>query len=56
MCESSGLATIGIMLPEFKEAADWRERGFHYLVEHMQKDVEADGSHWELPPGITRGS
>jgi hypothetical protein len=51
VCESSGLATIGIMLPEFKEAADWRERGFHYLVEHMQKDVEADGSHWELTPG-----
>lgn len=51
VCESSGLATIGIMLPEFKEAAAWRERGFHYLVEHMQKDVEPDGSHWELTPG-----
>jgi len=51
VCESSGLATIGIMLPEFKESANWRQRGFHYLVEHMQKDVEADGSHWELTPG-----
>ena len=50
VCESSGLTTIGIMLPEFKEAAGWRERGFHYLVEHMQKDVETDGSHWELTP------
>jgi hypothetical protein len=51
VCESSGLATIGIMLPEFKEAEDWRERGFHYLVEHMRRDVEADGAHWELTPG-----
>jgi len=51
VCEASGLATIGIMLPEFKAAADWRERGLQLLVEHMQKDVEPDGMHWELTPG-----
>jgi hypothetical protein len=51
VCEASGLATLGIMLPEFKEAAGWRATGLQYLVEHMQKDVGADGAHWELTPG-----
>ncbi|MCC6127382.1 MAG: alginate lyase family protein [Pirellulales bacterium] len=51
VCETSGLATIGIMLPEFKESSAWRERGFHYLVEHMRRDVEPDGAHRELTPG-----
>jgi hypothetical protein len=50
VCEASGLATIGIMLPEFKAASAWRKRGLDLLVEHMQRDVEADGSHWELTP------
>lgn len=49
--EASGLATIGIMFPEFKDAAGWRDRGLQFLVEHMQKDVEPDGMHWELTPG-----
>ena len=51
VCEASGLATIGIMLPEFKAASGWQKRGLDLLVEHMQRDVEADGSHWELTPG-----
>ncbi len=51
VCEASGLATIGIMLPELKQAAAWRERGLDYLVQHMEKDVGADGMHWELTPG-----
>ena len=51
VCETSGLATIGIMLPEFRESAGWRERGFQYLVEHMRRDVEPDGAHHELTPG-----
>ena len=51
VCEDSGLATVGIMLPEFKAASAWRQRGLDLLVEHMQRDVEADGSHWELTPG-----
>lgn len=51
VCEASGLATIAIMLPEFQAASGWRKRGLDLLVEHMQRDVEADGSHWELTPG-----
>ncbi|MGC9319347.1 MAG: alginate lyase family protein, partial [Armatimonadota bacterium] len=49
--ECTGLAAIGIMLPEFREAAEWRERAFEYLVEHMQRDVYPDGAHHELTPG-----
>ena len=49
--ECSGLVQIGIMLPEFREAAQWRERGLSRLVEHMQKDVMADGGHYEITPG-----
>ncbi|MGN6505135.1 MAG: alginate lyase family protein [Tepidisphaeraceae bacterium] len=49
--ECSGLAQIGIMLPEFKEAAGWRERGLSRLAEHMNKDVMADGGHYEITPG-----
>ena len=51
VCEASGLATIGIMLPEFKEAAGWRECGLNLLEQHMQEDVLPDGAHWELTPG-----
>lgn len=50
VCEASGLATIGIMLPEFKESGDWRQRGLSILAEHLRRDVGDDGLHWELTP------
>ena len=49
--ECAGLAAIGIMLPEFTEAQQWRGRAFQYLVEHMQQDVYPDGAHYEVTPG-----
>jgi hypothetical protein len=49
--ECQGLAVIGIMFPEFRRAAAWREVAFHYLVQHMNQDVEPDGMHWEMTPG-----
>ncbi|MFQ5811064.1 MAG: alginate lyase family protein, partial [Armatimonadota bacterium] len=49
--ECTGLAAIGIMLPEFKEAPAWRERAFDYLRQHMERDVYPDGAHHELTPG-----
>jgi hypothetical protein len=51
VCEAAGLATVGIMLPEFKAAADWRKRGLNFLVAHMQRDVTLDGFHGEFTPG-----
>ncbi len=49
--ECTGLAAVGIMLPEAKEAAAWRQRAFEYLVRHMAEDVYPDGGHSELTPG-----
>lgn len=49
--ECTGLAAVGIMLPEAKEAAAWRQRAFEYLVRHMEEDVYPDGGHSELTPG-----
>lgn len=51
MAECTGLASVGIMFPEFKESAIWREKAFKYLVEHMEKDVYADGAQVEVTPG-----
>ena len=48
--EAGGVAIMGIMLPEAKESAAWRERGFARLTEHMQNDVLPDGGHSELIP------
>jgi hypothetical protein len=51
IAECAGLATVGIMLPEMKSAAAWRQRGLDYLVEHMRRDVYPDGGQRELTPG-----
>ena len=51
VAECAGLAEIGIMFPECKEAAAWRERGLAMLTEHMHKDVYPDGAQWEVTPG-----
>ena len=48
--EASGVATVGLMMPEAKDAAKWRERGLTRLTEHMQADVLPDGGHSELTP------
>ena len=49
--ECTGLAAVGIMLPEAKEAPEWRKRSFEYLIKHMEDDVYPDGGHSELTPG-----
>ena len=36
--EATGLATVGIMLPEAKQSREWRERGLLRLSEHMKSD------------------
>lgn len=51
LSKSRGLATVGIMLPECKEAAAWRELGFEILRTHMENGVYPDGGHCELTPG-----
>jgi hypothetical protein len=51
LAKSRGMATVGIMLPEFKEAPAWRELGLKILSEHMRRGVYPDGGHCELTPG-----
>jgi hypothetical protein len=49
--EATGSAFVGMMLPEFRESAQWREKSFSTLTQHMVKDVNPDGAHYELTPG-----
>lgn len=49
--EASGLACIGIMFPELKEAASWREQAFSLLQEHIKNGIFPDGAQCELTPG-----
>jgi Heparinase II/III N-terminus/Heparinase II/III-like protein len=49
--EATGLAMVGIMFPEFREATQWRDTGLHWLREHLERDVYEDGTHWEVTPG-----
>lgn len=51
LSKAKGMAAVGIMLPEFKEASAWRELGFEILRTHMERGVYPDGGHCELTPG-----
>ena len=51
VAESRGLVELGIMFPEFKEAASWRAEGFRRLREDIDLQVLADGVHVERTPG-----
>lgn len=51
LCESLGLAVLGIYFPEFCEAATWREVAFTGLATVLREQVNADGSHYKLSTG-----
>lgn len=51
VAESRGLVELGIMFPEFKEAAAWRAEGFRRLSEEVDLQVLPDGVHVERTPG-----
>jgi hypothetical protein len=55
MSEAAGMSYVGIMFPEFKSAAAWREKGFKFLKMHMDKDIYPDGTHIEVTPGYHIG-
>jgi len=42
-----GLVFLGVLFPEFKEAAQWRETGLRGFSEEVTKQVRADGCHFE---------
>ena len=49
--ESSGLLHIGCYLPEFREAAEWRETAVNRLYAELDRQVYPDGAQKELTPG-----
>jgi hypothetical protein len=49
--ESNGLFTIGVLFPEFKDAALWRETGINRLYGELEKQVYPDGMQIELSTG-----
>ncbi len=53
----TGAATLfelGVLFPEFHEAAVWRNQGWELLLAHLELDVDADGGHHERSPSYHR--
>lgn len=49
--EANGLFHIGVLFPEFKEAAAWRQTGIDRLYAELDKQVYPDGAQIELAAG-----
>lgn len=49
--EANGLFHIGVMLPEFKEAKQWRDTAIQRLYEELDNQVYPDGAQIELSSG-----
>ena len=45
--EALGLFYIGLLLPEFKDAARWRELGLEILTSQLPRHVQPDGVYFE---------
>lgn len=51
LMESNGLAHMGILFPEFKEAADWQCEAMSRFEEQARMQVLSDGAHVERASG-----
>lgn len=49
--ESRLLFVLGVVFPEFKRAAIWRQTGLERLARELERQVWPDGADWELAPG-----
>lgn len=45
LSEAAGLITAGLMFPEFRRAARWREKGFRILNADLLRQIYPDGSY-----------
>lgn len=54
--ETSGLADVALIFPEFREAVAWREAAFSRLAAIIRQQYTSDGVHGELVPGYHLGS
>jgi len=49
--ECNGLMHVGVLFPEFKEAADWRKTASNRLYKELDRQVYPDGAQIELSTG-----
>jgi hypothetical protein len=49
--EANGLLHLGLMLPEFRDAAMWRDTAARRLTDQLTAQVYPDGAQIELTPG-----
>ncbi len=49
--EAQRMFYAGTFFPEFKLASKWRQKGINILNHEIEKQVYADGGHFELDPG-----
>ena len=49
--EANGLLHIGLMLPEFRDADEWRDTASQRLMNQLTAQVYPDGAQTELAPG-----
>ena len=47
LLEAKALAMLGLLFPEFKQAARWRRRGLKILYQQVRAQVCSDGVHYE---------
>lgn len=52
---AKALYTLGKLLPEFDTAATWEAKGRTLMIESMNAQIYADGSHREQTPGYSIG-
>ncbi len=49
--ESQVIASIGVLFPEYRRAAEWRREGYRRLADEIAIQVYPDGTQWELSAG-----
>ena len=54
LSDVTGLLWLGVLLPELRDAAAWREFGLTELLREMDKQVFADGADYESSTGYHR--
>lgn len=54
--ESSGLYTVGVLFPELREAANWRQFAIDRFAKEFDRMVPPDGFEAELSPGYDRST
>jgi hypothetical protein len=54
LSDVAGLLWLGAMLPELREAKEWRQFGLTELLREMEKQVLADGADYEASTGYHR--